>query len=973
MATQSKGDKDIAASALTLNHPTAGRASVDESIFAIRWQTSAAPTEKSKLLDELKLSLLQTGNPDDAPLVQTNQTDGLAWVGAAGQKPLEAETQKRLEGSALVEWLMPALRPERRGDGDSDSDNKRSHGTTSAGVQSAEPPAPALALFTVNPARFYVRQSAFDRVGGVSAFGSGLSVDLKRPARLRGFVTVQVDNTSYTTGRTTLHVAAQVAKVLGAGEAAAASPDLRFETIPLLSPQTHLEHLPAHAGPVPGTSMRLPACRPPTSEFNPNDPMFAQQWGLQRVGAPRGWQIMRGVPGITVAVIDEGVELGHPDLALHPMSWNASTDLPDGGPTGNHGTACAGIIGARLDNGQGVAGVAGGVRIMAIATATWADADIAEGLYFAADNGARVVSMSFGVYASWNFWDFDLVRDALQYAHDRGLVLVAASGNENINLSRFPGSDGRTLCVGGSNRSDERKRVGDASLEPGWGACFGLDVDVVAPCLEMPTTDRLGTEGYSAGDYFARFNGTSSATPVVAGLAGLLLSLRPALSHVEVREIIQSTCDKISPALYAYANVPAKPSGTWNEQVGYGRINIERALLQACQEAGGKDEECSGCGGDCIEPTPEHCRAPKPVPWLPFDRCMYFYESRVFDGSTGDLASSNQRLRLRVTYQHCLKLVGRQQGPLLYTTTLLPGEEVRLFEFDRYRRTRAETQRVSVHTSFRQTMSALSQSRRSSASSAYVDTLVDIRTHADTSVSAGGGLAGFLGAPTVKGEFGVDTETSVASGGSVRTASEQFSQLALTASQAIEAERSTVVSTFEEAEHVGTTSRTLKNHNHCYAVTYFVRRVNEVYEVHSRIESIEWRLGDGGAWRSVSDLAELPEALRKIIATMLRELLKDGQEARDTRAITVPTDGTLYEAELAHCASCEPVLMAEEGVRLEQLRLAARRACLETELLEIEVERRRALARGTQPAVLELGAWRLMNTVEPVSAGGGAM
>ncbi len=971
MATQGTGD--LVATALTLNHPTAGRSSVDESIFAVRWRSSAEPAEKSKLLDSLKLSLLQTGKPDDAPLVQTNQTDGLSWVAAAGGKVVEAEVQKRLEGNEMVEWLMAALRPQSRGGEGPGDDGDERRGATAAGTPSADPPAPALALFTVNPARFYVRQSAFDRVGGVSAFGSGLSVDLKRPARLRGFVTVQVDNTSYTNARTTLHVAARVAKVLGTGETAAASPDLRFETIPLLSPQAQADHLPAHAGPAPGTGMRLPACRPPTSEFNPNDPMFAQQWGMQRVGAPRGWQIMRGVPGITVAVIDQGVELGHADLNLHPMSWNASTDLPDGSPTGNHGTACAGIIGARLDNGQGVAGVAGGVRIMAIATATWADADIAEGLYFAADNGARVVSMSFGVYASWNFWDFDLVRDALQYAHDQGLVLVAASGNENINVSRFPGSDGRTLCVGGSNRSDERKRIGDASLEAWWGACFGPDVDVVAPCLEMPTTDRLGGAGYSVGDYFASFNGTSSATPVVAGLAGLLLSLRPALSNVEVREIIQSTCDKISPALYAYANVPAKPSGTWNEQVGYGRINIERALLQACQEAGGKDEECSGCGGDCVEPTPEICRAPKPVPWLPFDRCMYFYEARIFDGSAGDLASSNQRLRLRVTYQHCLKLVGRQQGPLLYTTTLLPGEEVRLFEFDRYRRTRAETQRVSVHTSFRQTMSALSQSRRSSASSAYVDTLVDIRTHADTSVSAGGGLAGFLGAPTVKGEFGVDTETSVASGGSVRTASEQFSQLALTASQAMEAERSTVVSTFEETEHVGTTSRTLKNHNHCYAVTYFVRRVNEVYEVHSRIESIEWRLGDGGAWRSVSDLAGLPEALRKIIATMLRELLKDGQEARDTRAITVPTDGTLYEAELAHCASCEPVLMAEEKVRLEQLRLAARRACLETELLEIEVERRRALARGTQPAVLELGAWRLMNEAESVPAGGGAV
>src|SRR5690606_34949895 len=158
---------------------------------------------------------------------------------------------------------------------------------------------------------------------------------------------------------------------------------------------------------------------------------------------------------VTVAVIDQSVELGHPDLLLHPNSLNASNDLPDGSPVGNHGTPCAGIIRARMDNAQGLAGVAGGGQIMAIATSTWADADIAEGLYFAADQGAQVVSMSFGVYPSWGMWDFDLIRDALQYAHEQGLVLVAASGNEDWNQSRFPGSDARTLCVGGSNRSDE--------------------------------------------------------------------------------------------------------------------------------------------------------------------------------------------------------------------------------------------------------------------------------------------------------------------------------------------------------------------------------------------------------------------------------------------------------------------------------------------------------------------------------------
>jgi subtilisin family serine protease len=525
MATSSKN-----VSSLQFDHPTAGRCRVEVSILAVRWRGTSSAEQRRTWLGEAGAELLTAAKDAVAPLAQVNQTDGLSWVRGG------VEALRKLESSDAVEWVAPALRPEQ------------------TDARSGDPVAPDLAMFTVNPSRFYVRQALVDTAPAEALKAIGVSVDASRPARLRGYATAQVDDASFSAGRSTVHVAASLAKALGV--AAAGGGDIRYETIPLLSPAAHA---PGEiAAPVRADS-RLPACRPPSSEFHPNDPMFAQQWGLQRVGAPRAWEIMRGLPAVTVAVLDEGVELGHPDLNLHPQSWNASSDTPDGGPTGNHGTACAGIVAARMDNAQGVAGIAGGARIMAIATATWADVDIAEGLYFAADNGARVVSMSFGVYASWNFWDFDIVRDALQYAHDRGLLLVAASGNENGPQARFPGSDGRTLCVGGSNRSDERKRIGDASSEAWWGASYGPDVDVVAPCLEMPTTDRFGASGYAAGDYHDRFNGTSSATPLVAGLGALLFSLRPVLSNVEARRIIESTCDKISPSLYAYANVGGKP------------------------------------------------------------------------------------------------------------------------------------------------------------------------------------------------------------------------------------------------------------------------------------------------------------------------------------------------------------------------------------------------------------------------------
>src|SRR4029077_17688564 len=241
----------------------------------------------------------------------------------------------------------------------------------------------------------------------------------------------------------------------------------------------------------------------------------------------------------------------------------------------------AGIIGARIDNALGVSGLAGRCRVMAIAT-NFADTEVAEGLYYAADNGARVVSMSFGVYPSWMIWNFAIIEAALQYCHDKNVVLVAASGNENQNVARFPATDPRTICVGGSNRDDVRKRIGDTSIENWWGACYGPDLDVVAPCLEIYTTDRLGAAGYTPTDFDMRFNGTSSATPHVAALAGLIISLNPALTNMDVRKIISESTDKINSLGYVYLPTAGKPYGTWNNDVGYGRINAERALLIAC-------------------------------------------------------------------------------------------------------------------------------------------------------------------------------------------------------------------------------------------------------------------------------------------------------------------------------------------------------------------------------------------------------
>lgn len=899
-------------------HPTFGRCVRDDTRVAIRWRARTSQAAKERLLVDAGLTYASLATQAERPLLQVNQTEGLSWVQAVNGGQITGDQLRELEAANIVEWVASAYR-----------------------ADAGDPTVPA--LFCVNPSRLYVKRDDTDVSQSIAAMPMKTSFDSNATTRVHGYQTLRVDAPTVTDGGA-IEAALQITEELRKKTAEPKPFAVRLENIPYLSPATHVMTPPVNAAVGTSYTSHVEHCQPPKSEFTPNDPEFAIQWGLHRINAPRGWELMRGTPNIVVAVLDEGVELGHPDLDLFPQSWNASTDTPDGSPTGNHGTACAGIIGARIDNMTGVAGVAGGVRTMAIATATWADADIVEGLYFAADNGARVVSMSFGVYPSWMVWDFDIIRDALQYAHDKGLVLVAATGNEDIPQSRFPSSDARTLSVGGSNRSDERKRVGDTSSEPFWGACYGNDIDVVAPCLEIPTTDRLAAAGYAVGDYFDRFNGTSSATPHVAGLAALIFSMRPNLTNVDVRSIIESTCDKISPATYVYTNVAQKTSGTWNAEVGYGRINVERALLAACA-LGQSDSngDCEGCGGACIEEIPVDCRGPEPVPWLSRDTCMSFYESRIFDV---------QRFQIRVTYEHCLKLLGRQQGPLLYTQTLLPGEQVKLFYFDRYRRTRQDTQRLSVHSSFRQTLSALSQSRRATSSSAYTDILAKTRSQTDTSLSVGGGLAGFFGAPS----GGIDTsntaETTIATGASASAASETFVQFAMTASQAMESERSIVISTFEEAEHQQTTQRTFRNDNQCHSVTYYIRRVNELYESTTRVVSIEWRLGDT-PFRSTKDVAGVNNDLSRVLHDALRDAPRAGDAVTDRRHITIPTDGTLFETELAYCSSCEPIREAEMRIALERQRLETRQLCLRTDALALEVEARRLLlAQGVSAALL---------------------
>lgn len=313
----------------------------------------------------------------------------------------------------------------------------------------------------------------------------------------------------------------------------------------------------------------------------PNDPMYADQWNLRQIGAggtgTTGWDLTMGSSAVTVAILDEGVELGHPDLVggfVH-NGINLGTMSGTGAPTGNHGTPCAGIVAARTGNGVGVAGLAGGCRLLPIAFSRWTDTEVAAGIRYARMQGAHVISMSFG----WNAWNRAIIDPAIQEAFNAGVVMCVATHNHNTaNGITYPATNPLVIAVGASDQADNRKSPSSPDGE-GWGSNYGPQISVVAPGVRIPSTDRLGSNGYTTNDYTPRFNGTSAATPHVAALAALIRSRNSTLTNVQVRRIIEETAAKVG--VVPYANVSGHPNGTWNEQMGYGRIDVHAALRRA--------------------------------------------------------------------------------------------------------------------------------------------------------------------------------------------------------------------------------------------------------------------------------------------------------------------------------------------------------------------------------------------------------
>jgi subtilisin family serine protease len=358
--------------------------------------------------------------------------------------------------------------------------------------------------------------------------------------------------------------------------------------------------------------------------YEPNDPLFNQQWALKNTGQSvptggvtsagdlanamgipgadmdvyRAWDFVKGNNQVKIVVYDTGVDASHPDLSANLVTgYNAATNVSSvTSDSEGHGTCCAGIVGARSNNGIGVAGIAGGdntpgsnCQIMSFRITNnmggfTTDVNIARGFDTARVRNVHVISNSWGGGTPSATLTNAINNCAYNSRDGKGTVILFSSGNDGYNPPAYPSYLSSVVCVGASTTHDQKKAAGTGN-QWWWGGNYGEnmngDLDIVAPTIVW-TTDIQGTGGYNtspgtAGDYISTFNGTSAACPNVAGVAGLIFSVNPDFTAAQVKEFLYRGADKIDNVAYsAY-----KTYGKWNDYYGYGRVNAYNSVRLA--------------------------------------------------------------------------------------------------------------------------------------------------------------------------------------------------------------------------------------------------------------------------------------------------------------------------------------------------------------------------------------------------------
>jgi subtilisin family serine protease len=339
----------------------------------------------------------------------------------------------------------------------------------------------------------------------------------------------------------------------------------------------------------------------------PNDQFFPSQWSINNnnylggtidadMDVDDAWAIATGT-GIKVAVLDVGVDLIHPDLQANLLpGYDAINGVPGGGYVGAsyHGTACAGIIGAVANNGIGIAGVAYNSKIIPIRVGSATSITVsaaATGTNWAWQNGADILSNSWGGGSASTSIN-DAINNAITSGRGgKGCIVLYSAGNSNTSVF-WPALNPQVIAVGASSQCDQRKSPTSCDGETYWGSNYGTNLDVSAPGVKIYTTDITGNLGYDNGNYTSSFNGTSSSCPNVAGVVALILSLKPSLTGVQARQVLESTTDKVGGYTYS-TGIAGQPNGTWSNDLGYGRVNALNALKSIVLFISGYDKICN--------------------------------------------------------------------------------------------------------------------------------------------------------------------------------------------------------------------------------------------------------------------------------------------------------------------------------------------------------------------------------------------
>ena len=288
--------------------------------------------------------------------------------------------------------------------------------------------------------------------------------------------------------------------------------------------------------------------------MTPNDPSYPGQWHLPKIAGPTAWSTTTGSSGVTIAILDTGVDSTHPDLASKIVpGWNFYDNNSDTSDVYGHGTAVAGSAAAASNNGLGVAAVAWNCTLMPIRISALngnaSTSAMASGLTWAADHGARVANISYKVSTS------STVSSAARYFQSHGGVVAIAAGNDSTFYSTADNPD--VITVSATTSSDALASWSNT----------GNHIDLASPGTSIYTTNRGG--GYGS------WSGTSFSSPIVAGVAALVISANPSLTASQIQDILKQSADDLGTA-------------GWDAQYGWGRVNAARAVSLALG-GGGED------------------------------------------------------------------------------------------------------------------------------------------------------------------------------------------------------------------------------------------------------------------------------------------------------------------------------------------------------------------------------------------------